>query len=323
MEGSVQRENNRIRINAQLIDSLTEHHLWAEKYDRELQNIFDLQDEITLKIMTNLQVTLTEGEQARYRSKYKYSLETYLKLLRTLELIRHQNKEDNALARQELEEIIDLTPDIAGPYILIAHTHLQDLWYGAKHPILSFAKASKAINKAFSLDEKNSDAYLSLSYLYMMKKQLEEAKLAVEQAILYNPNGADAFCQLGTVLFYLDKPIEAIGMFKKAMRLNPYPPAYYYNNMGNPYLALGRYNEAEQAYQKSISIEPDMFLAHVSLTGTLSLMGKEKEAREQAENVLRLDPDFESSRLEKTSPNRNRKFVQRFVETLRKAGLPD
>jgi adenylate cyclase len=241
----------------------------------------------------------------------------------TPQLIRNQNKEDNALARQELEEIIDVTPDIAGPYILIALTHLQDLWYGAKYPILSFAKASKAIKTAFALDEKNSDAYLALSYLYMMKKQLEEAKLAVEQAIFYNPNGADAFCQLGLVLFYLDKPIEAIGMFKKAMRLNPYPPAYYYNNMGNSYLALNRYNEAEQAYKKSISIEPDMFLAHVGLTGTLSLMGKEKEAREQAEKVLRLDPDFKASSSEKTSPNRNREFVKRCVEALRKAGLPN
>jgi adenylate cyclase len=322
LEGSVQKTNNRVRINAQLIDSLTEHHIWAKKYDRDLQNIFDLQDEITFEIMTNLQVTLTEGEQARYRSKDKYNLEAYLKVLKALELFRRQNKEDNALARQTMEEAIELDSDNPQPYILIALTHLQDIWYGTKYPILSFVQASKSINQAFKLDNKNSDAYLALCRLYMLKKQHEEAKSAVEQAIFYNPNGADAFCQLGSVLYYSDKPIEAIGMIKKAIRLNPYPPAYYYNNMGNAYFALSRYKEAEQAYIKSISIEPDMFLAHMSLTGTLSLMGKEKEAREQAKEVLRLTPDFEASRYEKTSPNRNREVVKRFIEALRKAGLP-
>jgi len=105
----------------------------------------------------------------------------------------------------------------------------------------------------------------------MMRKQLEEAKSAAEQAIFYNRNGADAFCQLGLVLYYLDKPIEAISMYKKAMRLNPYPPAYYYNNLGYSYSALQRYDDAGQNFRKSISIEPDMLLAHIGLTSALNL----------------------------------------------------
>jgi len=323
LEGSVQIANNQVRITVQLIDSTTGFHLWAEKYDRDLKDIFALQDEITIKIMKALDVKITEGEQARLRFKGPHNLEAYMKSLKALEYFRRHNKKDNELARKQLEEVIKIVPDYPNPYALLAMTHLFDLWYGSDYPIISFAQATKAVKEALALDDNNSDAYAALSYLSIMRKQHENAIAAAERAVALNPSGADAYSILGYVLYQSDRPKEAIKYIEAAINLNPFPPSQYYHTLGHAHFSVEQYYKALEAYRKAVQIEYKDIFAHLGLTATYSILGWEKEAKESAEELLKLNPKLSINKLEKASPNKNRIFLKRYYGALRKLGLPE
>jgi adenylate cyclase len=322
VEGSVQMEKDRVRIIVQLIDANTGRHIWAEKYDKPLENIFALQDEITLKIINALEVKLTEGEQARLRLKGVTNIEAYMKALKGLEYFRRQNKEGNVLARQQVEDAIVLLPDNSGLYSLLAATYIMDLWLdSAKSQLITFAQATDSIKKAIALDNNNSDAYMVLSDIYLLRRQHEQAIVAAERAVGLNPNGADAYCQLAWVLYNSGKRVEAIDLFVKAIRLNPFPPSYYLTMLGAAYIPVGQYEEAIDALKKAIHLEPNNPFAHVILAAAYIKAGKEEEAHNQAANVLRIDPKFSLGDYEKILPDINRTYVKDFIASLRKAGL--
>jgi adenylate cyclase len=320
VEGSVQSEKDRVRITAQLINATTGHHIWAEKFDRELKDIFDLQDKITLKLITALEIQLTEGEQARLRLRGRSNLEAYMKGLKALEYTRRHNKEDNLLARQEVVEAVALAPDNPNLYVLLAETHLQDIWFGSvASPIISFAQATNNLNKAFALDKNNSDAHLILGELYLLKGQHEEAIAAEEMAVALNPNGADAYAQLAFTLHLSGRSEEAIDIFKKAIRLNPIPPSYYFHMFGWAYRAVGRFEEAIDAFKKAIDREPTNIFAHIGLAAVYVNAGLEEEAKKEAKEVYRLDPKFTLESFPKA--HIDREYVEDLMDTLRKAGL--
>ena len=200
-------------------------------------------------------------------------------------------------------------------------TYIMDAWLGSKYPLVSFAQASRFVKKAISLDPNNSDAYLVLSILNMAKGQHDQAIAAGEMAVSLNPNGADAYCQLAFALYMADRPSEAIELFKKAIRLNPIPPGYYYVNLGTAYRALGRYEEALEAFLKTIQREPNDFFAHLYLASIYSLLGREEDARAEAAEVLRLDPNFSLNDYEKFLTEKNRAYVKLFMDSARQAGL--
>ena len=320
VEGSVQMEKDRVRITAQLINGTTAHHLWADKFDRELKDIFDLQDEITLKLMTALEIQLTEGEQARLRLRGPSNLEAYRKGLKALEYVRRHNKEDNLLARQEVVEAIALAPDNPNLYVLLAETHLQDIWFGSTvSPIISFAQATNNLNNAFALDRNNSDAHLILGELYLLKGQHKKAIAAEELAVALNPNGADAYCQLAFTLHLSGRSEEAIDIFKKAIRLNPIPPSYYFHMFGWAYRAVGRFEEAIDAFKKAIDYEPTNIFAHMGLAAVYVNAGLNEEAKGEAKEVYRLDPKFTLDNFPKA--HIDREYVKDLMDTLREAGL--
>ncbi len=322
VEGSVQKAKDRVRIIAQLIDANTGHHLWAEKYDKPLKNIFALQDEITLKIINALEVKLTEGEQARIRGKGLTNIEAYMKALKGLEYYRRQNKEDNALARQEAEEAIALAPDNSVLYTLLAATYMMDLWLDStKSQLISFAQATDSIKKAIALDDNNSDAYMVLSDIYLLKRQHQQAIAAAERAVRLNPNGADAYCQLAWILYNSGRRVEAIDLLMKAIQLNPFPPSYYLMSLGAAYISVGQYEKAIDALKKAIHIEPNNLFAHVILAAAYIKAGKEKEAHNEAAVALRIDPKFSLDYYEKILPDINRSYVKDYIANLRKAGL--
>ena len=202
VEGSVQKTEDRVRITAQLIDANTGHHVWSDRYDRELKDIFALQDEITMKIMTAVGMKLVDGEQ--YGEKFippSGSLEVFMKIMKAYEYFSRMNKEDNILARQELEEAIALDPEYSALYSMLAMTHLMDLCFqSSESPLISFAQASKNIKKALALDDEDYVAHLALSQLYLVRKEHDKAIAAAERAIALNPNGADAYALLGFLL---------------------------------------------------------------------------------------------------------------------------
>jgi len=321
VEGSIQKAGDRVRISVQLIDATTGHHLWAEKHDRDLKDIFALQDEITIRVLTALEVRLTEGEQARLRLKGPASLEAFMRISKALEYFRRQNKEDNILARREIEEAIPLASDYHSFYVLLAATHINELWYGSESPLDSLARASELVDKALALNKEDSDAHIVLSYLCLMKRQYEEAIAAAERAVALNPNGADAYAQLANSLDASDKSTEAIGLYNKAIRLNPMPPSYYFHQLGNAFFGVGQLEEATRAYEKAIQLEPTNLFAHLGLAAAYIHMGLQEKARASAAEVLRLDPRFSLNSHEKLIPQKNRDRVRSYVEALRQAGL--
>jgi len=322
LEGSVQRSENRIRITAQLIDAITGNHLWAERYDRDLKDIFAVQDEITIKIILSMRVKLTEGEQV-LRGRPPGNLEAYLKLLQAQENIQRFNIEGNIMGKQLAEEAIALDPELAGGYGILGAGYMMDVWLGlSKSPKESLDKAVELTQKAISLDPKGSSTpHAALGYLYTLKRDYDKAIAEGEKAVALDPGGADAYALLGMSLNYADRPKEAIPLFEKAIRLNPNGPTHYFLNFGTSYRMMGRYQEAITQYKKALRIAPNNIIAHLALAGTYNLLGRDEEAHAEAEEVLKINPKFSLESYAKTLPFKNQAQIDRLVEALRKAGL--
>jgi adenylate cyclase len=326
LEGGIQRSGNHFRITAQLIDALTGHHIWSERYDRDMKDIFALQDEITTNILTTMQVRITEGVQALHRDKGIRNLNCYLKLLEGVDYSFRGNIESNRLARQILEEVLVMCPESSLPYVYLASTHMMDIWYGtSKSPPESLGKAIELAQKAISLDDTNARPHGILSLLYTMKGEYEKAIAAGERAVALDPNGADVHAWYASSLGLGGQPEQAISMYQKAIRLNPFGPAWYFWGLGGVFSGMGRLEEAVQTYKKAIQRAPDSLMAHIGLAATYSTMGREKEARAEAAEVLRINPKFSVESYVKTIPYyrdpANQLETDRFVNTLRKAGL--
>ena len=323
VEGSVQKTEERVRITAQLIDANTGHHVWADRYDRELKDIFALQDEITMKIIHAVGMKLVDGEKYGEETlPPSGSLEAFMKALKARVYLFRLNKEDNILARQEAQEALALDPEYATLYSLVAMTHILDLYYqSTESPEISFAQANMNIKRALALDDENWTAHSVLASLYLLKKEHDKAIAAAERAVVLNPNGADAYAQLGFMLIMSGRAEEGIKIIEKSMRLNPIPPAEHLNYLGYAYRSLGRYQDAIEVHEKVLRHSPNNVFAHIWLTAAYSALGREEEARQQAKKLIRVDPTFSVRQLAEILPTKDRAEVDRLVDDLHKAGL--
>jgi adenylate cyclase len=322
MEGSVQTSANRVRITAQLIDALSGHHIWAERYDRDLKNIFALQDEVTRNILTAMQVKITEGEQALHRDKGIRNLNCYLKFLEAKNYANRFDIEGNNLARRMGEEALAMCPESSSTYELLAITHMMDYWLGStKSPQESIEKAIELARRAIALDDAYAQPHGLLSFLYSIKREYEKALAEGERAVALDPNGADVYAWYAISLTFAERPEDAIPLFQKAIRLNPFGPAWYFFNLGSALGNTGRFEEAVSAYQKALQRSPENLLAHVLLAATYNMMGREKEARAEAAEVLRINPKFSLDYFAKALPFKDQKITNNLIDALRKAGL--
>ena len=322
LEGSVRKAGDRVRITAQLIDALTGHHLWAERYDRDLKDIFALQDEITMRILTALRLTLTEGEQARVYDRGTENLDSFLKVLQGMHYLLRFNEDDNVVARQMFEEAVPLDPENPVAHTTLGWTHMMDVWYGSSEsPGKSMERASELAQKAIALDETQDSAHSLLGHIYLMMRQYDMAIAEGERAVALNPNGADAHAHLAMTLNYVGRREEATALFKKAIRLNPMPPNWYLTHLAFNYRFTGKNEEANATFQKVLQRNPDDLWAQIGLAVSYSMEGREKEARAQAAEVLRIDPKFSLEYFAKTIPNKNQADTELTIDALRKAGL--
>jgi len=322
LEGSVQTSGDRVRITVQLVDAVKGNHLWSETYDRDLKDIFALQDDITKKILIALQVKLTRGEQARVWAKGTDSLEAYLKYLQARDYTLQANIESNALAQQMAEEAISSDPEYATAYVTLARTHFFEVFLGSsKSPKDSIAKAIELTKKALSLDDSSADAHSLLGVLYTTIRQHDKGVAEAERAVVLDPNYATAHQRLGWVLRCAGRPEGAILAIKKAIRLNPFPPSIYYHNLTLAFLFAGQCEKATAACKKALHRETDNLFAHLSATVAYSMCGMEEEARETAARLLRLNPKFNTKYYAKKLPYKNQTDTDRFILALQKAGL--
>ncbi len=323
LEGSVRKVGDRVRITAQLIDPRTGYHLWAERYDRDLTDIFALQDEITEKIVAALEVKLTEGEQEQVARRYTENLEAYDYFLRGRAYQVRASKETNTQAREMFERAIELDPGFAGAYAVLSHTHWRDWRNQWSEDPQALERAFKAAKKAVALDDSLPLARTFLAWVYVFRKQYEEAIAEGQRAVSLDPNFAEGYARLGTILSFAGRPVEAVGLVKKAMRLDSHYPANYLWYLGHAYYAMGKHEEALAALMKSFTRNPDSMACNLFLTVTQSELGREKEARAQMAEVLRVSPRVSMEGQREKLPFKDQAVLERYLEALRKAGLPE
>jgi adenylate cyclase len=257
LEGSIQKFGDRIRITAQLIDATNGHHLWAEKYDRQLKDIFAMKDEITMKIATVLQVKLTEGESANWGPETK-SFEAYIKVRQSWEHFRAFTPDDNILSRQKAKEALDLDPNYSSATEMFAWTLLMDGIFGtSKTPEKSVEQALELAQKVLDRGDSDAGAHFLIGYAYSRKGQFDKAISELEIARDLFPNNAEINAGLGMILNAAGKPEDAINVLKNAMRLSPIPPSWYLENLGGAYRLTGQYKKAVHEYKKAIQLQPD------------------------------------------------------------------
>ena len=322
LEGSVRKSGDKVRITAQLIDALTGHHLWAERYDRDLKDIFALQDEITMKIITAVQVELTAGERANVAAKGTKNLEAFMKYMQAIENLTRQTKEGNMAGRKLAEEAITLDSKYSKGYIALAQTHLIDIMIGTtESPEQSLVKASELLKKAIVFNISEPDGHSNLGIVYLMMRQYEKALSEVERAVSLNPNHFGSLLRLVYVLNGIGRFEEAISVLKSARRLSPTPYQAYFVHLATAYRLTGQYKEAIETAKEALKQVTNNILIHLQLTATYSMMGREEEARAAAAEIMKINPKFSLEWYKKTLYFKNTDDIDRTIEALRKAGL--
>jgi adenylate cyclase len=322
LEGSVRKSGDKVRITAQLVDALNGHHLWAKRYDRNISDIFAVQDDLTKEIITAMQVKLTEGEEIKAAAKGTNNLEAYLKYLQANELINRLNIESNASGKQLAEEAIALDPEYAWAYYVLARTNMIDVWLRAsKSPKQSLGKAMELLQKAIILDDTFAEAHGRLGFLYSMTRKHDKGVAEAEKAVALSPNSAIAHFLLGKTLFFAGRCEESIPEYKKAIRLNPIPPHNYLWSLGLSYAYMGQYEEAIPWCEKAVRQAPNSLLDRMMMTVVYSLSGRDEEARAEAAEVLRIQPKFTLEKFKKKLTYKREEDTEKFISALRKAGL--
>ena len=318
LEGGVQKAGDRVRINVQLIDATTGQHLWAERFDRSIDDIFAVQDEITEKIVAAVYIKVDLAVRDRAMRKPTESVEAYDLRLRAFEIFLRWGKENNDEARRLQEKAIELDPEYAIAYADLAWSLVHDyLYYGG--PEESLEHAFEAARKAVSLDYENYYNHWCLGYIFLHKRLYDQAMTAYEKALALNPNNAALLAELTEALTRVGRPQDAIEQMKQAMRLNPFSPNWYAWNLGLAYYHAGQYEEAIVALKPLLHL--GWYSVSLRLAASYAQLGRLDEARAQVAEVLKINPDFSIATFTKTQTYKNPTDLEHFLDGLRIAGL--
>jgi len=290
LEGSVRRSADKLRITAQLIDATTGNHLWAEQYDRSLKDVFAIQDEITLKVITELQVKLTKGEIARVRARRTNNLEAFLKVSEGMEYLFRFSKAGILKARQLFEEAIALDPNYAYGHSILGWTYALDVMYvWSESPKKALEKAFDLAQKAISLDDGLENAHRLLGNVYLMTRQPDKAMAEYERAIAVAPNNPYTLASMADLLVPMGRFREAIKSLRTALRLDPFQHFNFFWMLGLAYFFTGRTNEAIETANKAVKLDPGIAMSHCILGVTLIAAGKSGEALTELDKAVSLN----------------------------------
>lgn len=322
LEGSVQKSGEKVRITAQLIDATTEKHVWAERYDRDLKDIFTLQDEITMEIVKALHMRLKGQERARGLAKGTSNLEAYLKLLQGTEIFNHQSPGHVEKTRDIAKEVIALDPEYPGGYTLLARTYLRELRHGSsQNPDEDLEQAFQLAQKALDRDATDIYGHTVLGQVHFRRNQIDEAIGEMEKAVALNPNSEDAINALGSMRLWMGEAQEAIALFTKAARLDPLHAPKSHMRLARAYMYLGKHEEALDILLTLSRNEPDRIGIRLDLAACYAALGKEGEAKAETGEILKRRPDFSLESFAKGLPYRDTEYKMNYLNLLRKAGL--
>ena len=327
LEGSVQMAGERLRISAQLIDALEGQHLWAEQYDRDLENLLDVLDEITHEIAVALQVELTRGQQVRLWASGTDNHEAWGYVSRAIPLFWRFRKEDNARARALFEKAVAIDSDYAVAWTWLAGTHLMDAAEGWLPPgSESYRQAIELAHKALELDDSNPLVHALLGELHGHRGQFGKSIAALEKAVALGPSNALVHILMADNLQEAGRAEEAVRYAEKATRLEPYYPAPYLGILARAYHAAGRYEDALAAAElllaRSRKGEGNPQMALPALIFACLELGREAEARAYAKELYRLQPTLSlSGRANSQRLYEDRAGLERLWGLLRTTGV--
>jgi adenylate cyclase len=323
LEGSVRRVGAKVRINAQLIEAASDGHIWAERYDRDLEGIFTLQDEIAERIATALKVKSTADEQQRVEQKGTEILEAYDSFLRGRALYWKFTAEANLQSRQNLEKAIELDPEYAAAYAELAHTRFQEWYFQYSKDPNSLDHGLEAALKAAALDDTSTLVYAMLGWIYNWLGNHDAAVDALERAILLDPNNANAHYYMAEAMMWAGKPKELARFTKEAMRIDPLYPFYYNMGLGMSYGMLREHEEAIAVFKGIIASKPNYLPARIRLAIVYGEMGWIDQARAEVAEILRLNPQANIQGLAQRLPYVDPGLKEHYLDALRTAGLPE
>jgi adenylate cyclase len=331
IEGSVQKAADRVRIHAQLIDAATSRHLWADRYDRDLKDVFAVQDEITKSIVTALEVILTEDEKRRVARRYTDVLEAYDLFLRGRNYLlagretgafMRGTRETHLQARELFERAIGLDPKFAAAYAEKSITYFFNFVMPLSREEELLGPALEAAQRSVALDDSLPLAHARLSWVYLARRDQEAAIAEARRAIALDPNDAENHAQLGNILNWAGKPEEAIGFIEKAMRLNPLYPFNYSFYLGHAHFLLGQHEEAIALMNRALTRAGSFLPLRLHLAVLYQKLGQQEQAKAQVTEALKT---FAWASIEDTRQRSLYKgaLLEQFLDGLRKAGMPE
>jgi len=293
LEGSAQKSGDKLRVTAQLIDAKTGNHLWSERYDRNLKDLFELQDDITKNIIVALHIKLSQGEDLT-TGKDTNNLEAFLKVMKGKYHQWRFNKNDNEISVQLAKEAIELDPSYTGAYLLLAWNYYNEAAFRwGDTPWQSYEKAIELAKKAITLsDGQEAGAYMALANFYARTHQSEEALAVGNKRLSLDPASSTVNALYGNMLYELRKFREAIPFFKKAIRKDPKPPSWVLNQLGASYFEMRQFKEANQVLKEAIRIDPEPSSWGLALLGaSYYRMDKFKEAIPFLKKAIGMNPE--------------------------------
>ncbi len=322
-QGSVRKSGDHIRVTAQLTDVATGDNFWSRRYDRELQDVFTVQDELTREIVTELEVKLVSGGQGEHRrSKYSSSEAGHL-LYKGLYYFYKHDKESNNIARELFRQFKEMEPESVLGYVWTAYTLFFGTSVGWYDPKESMPKVGEFVAKSLAIDSKDPQSLITNAYLQAMSGNLNKATESAEMAVQAGPSMEDAYRVLGWIQMLDGQPKEAIENFKCAERVCPVSGALHLGMLGTAYRNAEQFEKAVEAFEDCIDRYPDFYSARVGLVSTLSLMGDMVRAKEERKLLQRDKPGYSVDQYTAQNFYRDKTSMAKWGESLRVAGLPE
>jgi len=320
LEGSIQKSGNRIRLTAQLIDTVTGNHLWAENYDRDIEDLFELQDEIALKILQSLHIKIVQGSGVTPCARGTDNVGAYLKFLQAIHFIDLGTADGVYLTRQMCQEAIELDPEYGPSHALLAMTYLMEVNFClSKSPKQSVVKAFELAKKAMNANNSCPYSRMVMGVVFMFMGQYDTGMKEMKAAIAMDTNWPDGYMYLS---WFSRDWNEVIEFIEKAFRLNPLPPSSYFYFLGKSYSRLGEYEKAIAAHKKGFEKSPDYLWSHLDLAFVYSILGREEDARYEVDEIMKLNPHYSLACAGRLIQQFDDEAVRgRLIKALRKAGL--
>jgi adenylate cyclase len=322
VEGSVRKSGNRVRITAQLIDSVSGGHLWADRFDRDLTDIFAVQDEVTREIVAALALNLTESERRRVPAARTANPQAYDYFLRGREYWWRQSREMSAQAKEMVHRAIELDANFAAAHALLGAMHMADYineWTDS--PLNSLEQGREAAQKAVTLDDNDFYAHWALGLIHLWMRRHKEAITEQRRAILLNPNFPSAHAALGLSLYYGGEPAAALECYDRATAVDPFEPDVFLHFRAQAQFQLGRYEQAIELLKRRLIRNPDTDISRALLAATYGHLGRLDEARAEWAELLRVNPAYSIEHRRKALPYENPDDFELFANGLRKADL--